>query len=83
MGQPWTPRAIHALIEDRYNVTYHLSHLSRKLRAVGMNYAKPRSMDPPRPDNAEEILAERLAQALGEEEQETERDDPVVLGFFR
>ncbi len=40
-GQPWTPKQIQALIEDRYNVTYHPSHLSRKLREAGMNYAKP------------------------------------------
>ncbi|NKE37252.1 winged helix-turn-helix domain-containing protein [Natronococcus sp. JC468] len=37
---------MHALIEDRYNVTYHPAHLSRKLREAGMNYAKPRPMDP-------------------------------------
>ncbi|WP_394324925.1 winged helix-turn-helix domain-containing protein [Halococcus salifodinae] len=37
---------MHSLIEDRYGVTYHPAHLSRKLRAAGMNYAKPRPMDP-------------------------------------
>ncbi|WP_089649966.1 IS630 family transposase [Halobacterium hubeiense] len=82
-GQPWTPQAIHRLIEDRYDVTYHPAHLSRKLRAVGMNYAKPRPMDPRSPDDADEILAERLEQALGEADHDTEEDDPVVLGFFR
>ena len=56
-----TPKQIHALIEDRYNVTYHPAHLSRKLREAGMNYAKPRTMDPRRPSDAEEILAERLS----------------------
>jgi putative transposase len=81
-GQPWTPRAIHALIEERYGVTYHPSHLSRKLRAAGMKYAKPRPLDPRRPDNAEEILAERLREALGEDDDETE-EEPVVFGFFR
>jgi putative transposase len=84
-GQPWTPRAIHALIEDRYGVTYHPAHLSRKLREAGMNYAKPRPMDPRRPEDSDEILAERLGQALGEDDSETEEDEPepVVLGFFR
>lgn len=84
-GQPWTPQQIHALIEDRYGITYHPAHLSRKLREAGMNYAKPRPMDPRRPDDAEEILAKRLAEALGENEQETEdtADDPIVFGFFR
>jgi putative transposase len=78
--QPWTPREIHALIEDRYGVSYHPTHLARKLRASGMHYAKPRPMDPRRPDNADEILAERLDQALGEDDHE---EDPVVFGFFR
>ncbi|QSG07558.1 Transposase [Halapricum desulfuricans] len=81
--QPWTPQAIHALIEDRYDVTYHPAHLSRKLRAAGMNYAKPRPMDPRSPADADEILAERLTEALGEDDHDTEEDDPVVLGFFR
>lgn len=82
-GQPWTPRAIHTLIEERYSVTYDPAHLSRKLRASGMHYAKPRPMDPRSPDDADEILAERLAKALGEEDAKEEEDDPVVLGFFR
>lgn len=82
-GQPWTPRDIHALIKNRYGVTYHSTHLARKLRASGMQYAKPRPMDPRSPDDAEEILAERLSEALGEESDETEVDEPVVLGFFR
>ena len=80
-GQPWTPQAIHALIKDRYGITYDPSHLSRKLRQSGMHYAKPRPMDPRSPANADEILAERLDEALGEDP--TDEDDPVVLGFFR
>jgi transposase len=82
-GQPWTPQAIHALIGDRSGVTYDPAHLSRKLRKSGMHYAKPRPMDPRSPENADEILAERLAKALGEEEVDEQEDDPVVLGFFR
>jgi putative transposase len=81
-NQPWTPQQIHALIEDRYAVTYHPTHLARKLRASGMHYAKPRPMDPRSPDDPEEILAERLTQALGEG-RESEEDDPIVFGFFR
>jgi len=81
-GQPWTPREINALIEDRYSVACHPTHLARKLRSSGMHYAKPRPMDPRSPENAEEILAERLGQALGKDKDE-EEEDPVVLGFFR
>jgi len=61
---PWTPREIHALIKDHYGVTYHPAHLSRKLREAEISYAKPRPMDPRHPDDAKEILAERLIQAL-------------------
>jgi len=83
-GQPWTPRELHTLIKDRYGVTYDPAHLSRKLRESGMHYAKPRPMDPRRPDDADEILAERLNQALGEESSEKiEEEEPIVFGFFR
>jgi putative transposase len=82
-GQPWTHKQIHTLIEDRYGVTYHPAHLSRKLREAGLNYAKPRPMDPWLPDDAGEILAERLTQALGEDDPEETADEPVVFGFFR
>ena len=71
--QPWTPKAIHALIEDRYNITYHPVHLIRKLRDAGMNCAKTRTIDPRRHDDAEEILAERLIEALGEDPQEPDK----------
>jgi transposase len=43
-GQPWTPQQIPAFIEDRYGVTYHPTHLSRKLREAVMNYTKPQSI---------------------------------------
>src|SRR5699024_3419678 len=82
-SQPWTPRTIHALIEERYGVTYDPAHLSRKLRKSGMYYAKPRPMDPRSPENAEEILAERLGEELGEKDVEEQEADPVVLRFFR
>jgi hypothetical protein len=48
-----------------------------------MHYAKPRPMDPRSSENADEILAERLAKALGKKDTEEQEDDPVVLGFFR
>jgi len=49
-----------------------------------MHYAKPRPMDPRSPDDAEEILAERLDQALGEDtDKDEQEEDPIVLGFFR
>lgn len=48
-----------------------------------MSYAIPRPETPSRPENAEEILAERLDEALGEETDE-EAVDPgeTIVGFF-
>ena len=52
-----------------------------------MSYAIPRPETPSRPEDAEEILAERLDDALGEidADRHTETVDPgeTVLGFFR
>ena len=53
-GQPWTPQEIDDLLWDRYGVTYDRAHLARILRADGMQYAKPRPMDPRQPPDAEE-----------------------------
>ena len=80
--QPWTPQEIRHLVRDRYGVEYHSSHLSRLLHNAGMTYSKPRPKDPRQPANAEEILAERLAKALGEEPFEASKEGAVV-GFFR
>lgn len=80
-GQLWTPQAIRVLITDCYGVTYHPAHLIRKLYWVGMNYAKAHLMDPRHPDDAEEILAERLPETFCEDNKQ-EEDDSVVFGFF-
>jgi hypothetical protein len=37
-------------------------------------------MDPQRPDDAVEILAEHLTEALGEDDTKQVKDDPVVFG---
>ncbi len=84
-GQPWTTSEITRLIEDEFGVSYHSGHVGRMCRTVyGMSYAIPRPETPSRPENAEEILAERLTKAFGEESDE-EAVDPgeTVLRFFR
>jgi transposase len=91
-GQPWTTGEITRLIEDEFGVNYHPGHVRRLCRTVyGMSYAIPRPETPSRPENAEEILVERLDEALGESEHDRDDDieeeavDPgeTVLGFFR
>ena len=87
-GQPWTTNEVVQFIEDEFGVSYHPGHVSRLLRhTYGMSYAIPRPETPSRPDNAEEILAERLDDALGEIDAdrttETAYPGETVLGFFR
>jgi putative transposase len=52
-----------------------------------MSYAIPRPETPSRPDNAEEILAERLDEALGEIDADRQKEaadhGETILGFFR
>jgi len=74
--------------EEEFGVSYHPEHVSRLLRhKYGMSYAIPRPETPSRPDNAEEILAERLVQALGEIDADRQKEaadhGETILGFFR
>ena len=51
-----------------------------------MSYAIPRPETPSRPENAEEILAERVTHALGEVQDHNEEvadPDETIVGFFR
>ena len=87
-SQPWTPQEIDALLWERYAVTYDRAHLAQILRADGMQYAKPRPLDPRRSADAEEQLFERLQAALEEDvtvtdhSTQTARREPIVLGFM-
>ena len=86
--QPWTTTEIKILIEDAFDVSYSQRHISRLLRNFGMNYAIPRPESPDRPENAEEMLDERLQEALAELTDESDQGDDlvtdggVVIGFL-
>jgi hypothetical protein len=87
-GQPWTTAEITQLIEDEFGISYHPGSIQRMLRnTYGMSYAISRPETPSRPENADELLAERLDAALGEiaDDPVQEAADPeeTVLGFFR
>ena len=87
-GQPWTTNEVTYLIEEELGVSYHPGHVSRLLRhTYRMSYAIPRLETLSRPDNAEEILAERLVQVLGKinsDRREGAADHgETVHGFFR
>ena len=59
-GQPWKKQEIHHLIDQEFDVQYHPVYLSKFLEKLGLSYAIPRTKRPSRPDNAEEILDERV-----------------------
>jgi transposase len=81
--QPWTTAEVNRLVEEAFGVSYSERHTRRLLRSFGMNYAIPRPEDPGRPDDAEEMLDERLSEALAElEDDELVTDGGCVVGFL-
>ncbi|WP_313690516.1 IS630 family transposase [Halobellus marinus] len=71
-GQPWKSQEIQHLLNEEFGVEYSPNYLGQFLRNLGLSYAKPRPKRPNRPDNPEEILDERVADALVE----TDDDEP-------
>lgn len=62
---------IQHLINQEFDVEFHPVYLSTFLEDLGLSYAIPRTKRPSRPENAEEILNERVDDAFDER-----ADDP-------
>lgn len=58
---------IYHLINEEFDVEFHPVYLTTFLEKLGLSYAIPRNKRPSRPENAEEILDERVADAFDEE----------------
>ena len=69
-GQPWKSQEIQHLLQEEFGVSYSPNYLGTFLRELGLSYAKPRPKRPNRPENPEEILDERVEDALDEETDE-------------
>jgi transposase len=82
-GQPWKKQEIQHLIKQEFEVEYHPVYLSKFLKQLGLSYTIPRPKRPSRPDNAEEILDERVADAFDEkpEEAHNRREDDDENGW--
>jgi Transposase and inactivated derivatives len=65
--QPWKKQEIQQLLNDEFNVEYHPNYLPTFLDELGLHYAIPRTKRPDRPENAEEILDERVEYAFDED----------------
>lgn len=83
-GQPWKKQEIQHLLNEEFDVEYHPNYLPTFLDDLGLHYAIPRTKRPDRPENAEEILDERVKYAFDEEaleqphnkrEDDTDNDD--------
>jgi len=84
-GQPWRTQEILHLIEKEFDVTYHPNYIHELLRGFDMNYAKPRPKRPERPDDAAEILEDRIGEALDENEEgdnDEDGEEPVTDGGY-
>ncbi|CCC41343.1 IS630-like element ISHwa7 family transposase [Haloquadratum walsbyi] len=74
-GQPWKSQEIQHLLKEEFDVEYHPDYLGKVLRELGLSYAKPRPKRPYRPENPEEILDERVGDALDEDETPHNREE--------
>ena len=68
-GQPWKSQEIQQLLAEEFDVEYHPNYLGEFLGELGLSYAKPRPKRPTRPENPEELLDERVEDALDEDDQ--------------
>jgi transposase len=83
-GQPWKSQEIQHLLNEEFGVEYSRNYLGTFLRSLGLSYAKPRPKRPHQPENPDEILEERVDDALDEDDQphnkrEGEDDDGWVV----
>lgn len=67
-GDSWTTQEIRTILSDQFDVSYHPNYLSRFLRSLGLRYAIPRPNRPDRPENAAEILEDRVDEAVEKSE---------------
>lgn len=80
-GQPWKKQEIQYLLIEEFDVEFHPNYLPTFLSDLGLSYAIPRTKRPDRPDNAEEILDERVEYAFDEDSEgphnkpESDEDD--------
>jgi len=68
-GQPWKSQEIQHLLKEEFDVEYSRNYLGTFLRNLGLSYAKPRPKRPHQPENPDEILEERVVDALDEDDQ--------------
>lgn len=66
------------LIEGAFDVSYSQRHISPLLRKCVISYAIPRGKSPDGPEIAEELLNERLQEALADLTDESDEGNDIV-----
>jgi transposase len=69
-GQPWKSQEIQYILNEEFEVEYHPVYLGKFLKKLGLSRAIPRTKRPSRPENAKEILEERVGDAFDEDTDE-------------
>lgn len=77
----WTTEGIRELIKEKFNTRYSQQQVRRILRDFGMILSKPYPQDYRRPQEAERILQQRLAEEFGKLESEGIRREEIGIGF--
>ena len=80
----WTTKEINELIKDEFGVEYKKSRLYEllMLKELKMHHSKPYILDVKKPENANEILAERLNEVLRALKEEGYELKDIIIGFF-
>jgi transposase len=78
----WTTAEIQALIQTTFGIEYSCAQVIRIVRKrLKMHFGKPFPHDYRRPDNAEQILKERLEEVFKTLKEKGLRQDDIALGF--
>ncbi len=78
----WTTKEIRRLIKDEFGVEYKKSRLYALLKELKMHHSKPYILDMKKPENADEILAERLNEVFRGLKEEGYNLKDIIIGFF-
>lgn len=79
----WTTQEIRELIKEKFNTQYSQQQIRRILRDFGMILSKPYPQDYRRPEEAERILQQRLAEEFRELESKGIKREEIGVGFDR
>ena len=79
----WTLKEVRKLIKDIFGVDYSDNQVRRiVIGKLGMNYAKPFIQDYRKPKEAEDILSERVEEAIKSLRSKGYKDNEIVIGFL-